>query len=463
MCDSRVTIALLNIRCLLNKLPDITNDVNMNCADVVCLCETWLSPTQQIPQLFDGHVNLRCDRSHANNNKGGVLISVDHKLKPLGIYQLSNNSVECLVATISCSESKNIQLVLVYRSPSILFVNFANILEQILNNVMTPTNTPTIVMGDFNDPNMHGAVYNVMHGRGFTQLVQQPTTDQGSVLDHVYYNMNSNGIIVEVCDTYYSDHDTVLVSIPITGESESTSVMSVGESNTYITRSNNELVVNSSTSSSCKPDLFDSFTVPKISRGKRQMPNTNSDCSSNKRSNTNDDDDVEIIEELSRSFDCSHPNFRYYQVDEQWQRHWCSMLGLVCTKIYDRSSGSSDTPLTAPTARCVQHILGDGNCLFRSLSFVLTGSQQSHMNVRSLICEHMHKISRLMLSHISPCTSVQEYISDSRTNVSTVWGSNREIYTFANMCQVNVYVYDMHRRSWSVYSPNMASDVLNVD
>ena len=223
---------------------------------------------------------------------------------------------------------------------------------------------------------------------------------------------------------------------------------------------NNELVVNPSTSSSCKPDLFDSFTVPKISRGKRQMPNTNSDCS---MSNTNDDDDVEIIEELSRSFDCSHPNFRYYQVDEQWQRHLCSMLRLECTKIYDRSSCSNEAPLTAPTARCVQHTLGDGNCLFRSLSFVLTGSEQSHMNVRLLICEHMHKISRLMLSHIAACTSVQEYISDSRMNVSTVWGSNREIYTFSNMCQVNVYVYDMQRRSWSVYSPNLASDIMNVD
>ena len=234
--------------------------------------------------------------------------------------------------------------------------------------------------------------------------------------------------------------------------------MSVGESNTYM---NNELVMNPSTSSSCKTDLFDLFTVPKISRGKCQMPNTNSDCSSNKRSNTNDD--VEIIEELSRSFDCSHPNFRYYQVDEQWQRHWCSMLRLECTKIYDRSSGSSDTPLTAPTARCVQHILGDGNCLFRSLSFVLTGSQQSHMNVCLLICEHMQKIGRLMLSHISPCTSVQEYISDSRMNVSTVWGLNRDIFTFANMCQVNVYVYDMQHRSCSVCSPNLASDVMNVD
>ena len=108
LCDSHVTIALLNIRCLLNKLPDITNDENMNCADVVCLCETWLSPTQQIPQLFDGHVNLRCDRSHANNNKRGVLISVDHKLKPLGIYQLSNNSVECHPVQTPCSSNISI-------------------------------------------------------------------------------------------------------------------------------------------------------------------------------------------------------------------------------------------------------------------------------------------------------------------------------------------------------------------
>ena len=103
-------------------------------------------------------------------------------------------------------------------------------------------------MGDFNDPNMHGTIYNVMHGHGFKQLVQQPPTDQGSVLDHVYYNMNSNGIIFEVFYTYYIDHDTVLVSFPITGVSESTSMISAGESNSYTTKSNNDLVVNPSNS-----------------------------------------------------------------------------------------------------------------------------------------------------------------------------------------------------------------------
>ncbi len=168
---------------------------------------------------------------------------------------------------------------------------------------------------------MHVAIYNVMR---FTQLVQQPTTEQGSVLEHVYCNMNWNGIIVEVCDTYYSDHDTVMVSIPITGKYEFTSVMSAGESNSC-RKSNNELIVNPSTSRSCKPD---SFIMPTISTGKHQMPITNSDCSSNKRSKTNNDDDVEIIEKLSHFFVCSHPNFRYYQVDEQWQRHWCSVFNV---------------------------------------------------------------------------------------------------------------------------------------
>ena len=68
--DSHMTIALLNVGCLLNKLSDIINDVNMQGASVVCLCETWLSSSNHVPQIFDDHVISRCDRQHANNNRG---------------------------------------------------------------------------------------------------------------------------------------------------------------------------------------------------------------------------------------------------------------------------------------------------------------------------------------------------------------------------------------------------------
>ncbi len=79
----------------------------MNCADVVCLCEIWLTPINQVPQLFGGPV-LRCDRRHATNNKGGVLIIIDHHLKPLGIHQFTSSGVECLVTSISCGQSINV-------------------------------------------------------------------------------------------------------------------------------------------------------------------------------------------------------------------------------------------------------------------------------------------------------------------------------------------------------------------
>ncbi len=76
---------------------------------------------------------------------------------------------------------------------------------------------PTIVMGDVNDclsNQVNTKLTNVMSSHGFTQLVQSPTTDSGTLIDHVYYNGTLNGVIVEVSDIYYSDHDAVFVSIP---------------------------------------------------------------------------------------------------------------------------------------------------------------------------------------------------------------------------------------------------------
>ena len=51
---------------------------------------------------------------------------------------------------------------------------------------------------------------------GFSQLVSQPTTDSGSLLDYIYLNRRghneTNEVITDVRDTYYSDHDAVFCS-----------------------------------------------------------------------------------------------------------------------------------------------------------------------------------------------------------------------------------------------------------
>lgn len=56
----------------MGKIPDIVSDVTFNDISVVGFCETWLSPTQQSPQIKPHHTVFRCDRN-IDNNKGGVM------------------------------------------------------------------------------------------------------------------------------------------------------------------------------------------------------------------------------------------------------------------------------------------------------------------------------------------------------------------------------------------------------
>ena len=92
-----------------------------------------------------------------------------------------------------------------------------NALATILNQIAT-SNIPTIVLGYFNEDlvqNPDSRMLSLMSNNGYKQLVQSPTTDRGTLIDHVYYNRPPGSTVLQVHDTYYSDHDTVCLSVPI--------------------------------------------------------------------------------------------------------------------------------------------------------------------------------------------------------------------------------------------------------
>ena len=68
--DNHNTIALLNVRSITAKLPDIACDGNLNNASILCFCETWLIP-QPSPVVQSNQIAIRCDRA-SGDNKGGV-------------------------------------------------------------------------------------------------------------------------------------------------------------------------------------------------------------------------------------------------------------------------------------------------------------------------------------------------------------------------------------------------------
>ena len=94
-CDpfSCVTIALLNVRSILAKLPDIRADNSLKSASILCFCETWLNASQPSPILLEDQIDIRCDRVTCEN-KGGVLICVPSQMNPYNVQRFICNGIE---------------------------------------------------------------------------------------------------------------------------------------------------------------------------------------------------------------------------------------------------------------------------------------------------------------------------------------------------------------------------------
>lgn len=83
-----------------------------------------------------------------------------------------------------------------------------------------------------------------------------------------------------------------------------------------------------------------------------------------------------------------------WPLNEKSQLFWCSSMKLpIITKHIEQPLKSIGEPSK------VFRILGDGNCLFRALSYVITGRQVYHAEVRNKIISHMRSIENFLVPH----------------------------------------------------------------
>ena len=170
--------------------------------------------------------------------------------------------------------------------------------------------------------------------------------------------------------------------------------------------------------------------------------------------------------------DNSH--FKYNPVDVEWQLRVCRLLGLGFCGPNRITPGGPNAPLANPVG--FKNIRGDGNCMFRSLSFIITGSEDQHMHVRRAIIRHMRDISNVLWeSQISPLLNnlrsigevsvgnnqspnadhmagINQYIAATRMDHDKTWGSEVEIMVLAHLLDTAVYSYDT-ARGWNRYTP----------
>ena len=157
--------------------------------------------------------------------------------------------------------------------------------------------------------------------------------------------------------------------------------------------------------------------------------------------------------------------YHFNPVDQEWQVNACSTLGISFVRSNRVRPGGPRVPLKAPEPRTIRRIKGDGNCLFRSLAYIITGSEDQHLAVRQSIVRHMSNIAHLLLgTHIpNRYSSVEEYVRDTEMDQDSTWGTDVEMFTLAHLLNTTIFSYNTGDQKWWRFSPNFLDKTLTDD
>ncbi|CAC5392183.1 unnamed protein product [Mytilus coruscus] len=113
---------------------------------------------------------------------------------------------------------------------------------------------------------------------------------------------------------------------------------------------------------------------------------------------------------------------------------------LVTSNIYNMGSPSATKTIT-----------GDGNCLFRAISYALSNRQEYFGTLRKAIIDHLMTNAEMFKSFLQPrFKTVEEHIQTLRMEEGNVWGTELEIIACADLLKTDIYTF--FNNSWIIYS-----------
>ena len=218
-----ITVGHLNVHYFLEKMNDLNSDVEkeiLSKTNVMCFTETYLTGQSNIDDFLNKHnyIAFREDIPDQLNHRGkhGIMICASAALNPKELELIKVNGLESKVVAMQTTMSR-FCVAVVYRPPATPMDSFRTKLDDLLS--VMPLNVPTVVLGDFNDnilSTRESPLTRLMKRYGFEQCISGPTTDSGSLIDHIYYNRRDDStpeqLIIDIHDAYYSDHDSVFLT-----------------------------------------------------------------------------------------------------------------------------------------------------------------------------------------------------------------------------------------------------------
>ena len=193
-------VSYVNVRSLRSKKSQISNDNYLMDADIFGLGETHLAKEELIDfENFTGHF------ASSGKGKGTAAFSK---------VPLCNNPQTIVEENYSMimMKTESFTVVFVYLSKDYDELGLFNYLD----NWIT-FEQPTAVIGDVNwDYSQDTKMKDLMRQREFFQLIEKPTFDRGTLIDHIYINkpLREKKSSTEQVSAYYTDHDIISLFIP---------------------------------------------------------------------------------------------------------------------------------------------------------------------------------------------------------------------------------------------------------
>ncbi|XP_070191701.1 uncharacterized protein [Littorina saxatilis] len=216
-------IGFHNSRSLHKHMEDLRLERNLLRAEMLVIFESW-EHKQDEPQHYSLPEFKVLDRNPAPTkthrpHAGTIVYIRDDSLLSTSNTATSrscNHSIEVTVLDAS-SRIAGLSVVGVYCPPGVKTSALRTELETILHRVLA--SHPYVVMGgDFNSDasdRLSKPLKQLCQEFSLRQLITEPTTDYGSVLDLIFTNLPESAILGGVLESWYSDHKPCWVSISL--------------------------------------------------------------------------------------------------------------------------------------------------------------------------------------------------------------------------------------------------------
>ena len=148
-----------------------------------------------------------------------------------------------------------------------------------------------------------------------------------------------------------------------------------------------------------------------------------------------DNESVEIVQQDEIS------TIDYLPVCGNWQKDRCEAFGLELHRA-NTKHGNHPVPINInQDPSSTMRIVGDGNCFFRALSHIITGSQENYHELRLLVTSFMRENDHLLKSVLDLNESITAYLQRTGMEKQKVWATEVEIFATATMLQTAIFVY----------------------